>query len=117
MNERLMDFLWRSEVARLPEEKRHLYQFIVDEEDLLAEKAVTVEEFQSLLINKSPVALAANRFGLSYDCIVSTLMEIEAELDKKIRIRCKKVKWIDFTGHSIENTSIKSDKHLFLFIN
>ena len=39
MNDKLMEFLLRSEVSKLSDEKRQVYQFIVTEEDLLAEKA------------------------------------------------------------------------------
>lgn len=117
MNERLMDFLWRSEVARLPEEKRNLYQFIVKEEDLLVEEAVTVEEFRSLIIKKSPVDLAVDHFQLPYTSIVKTLMEVEAELDERISVRCNGVKWIDFTDKAFKNTSNDGSKQLFLFIN
>ena len=43
MNERLMESLLRSEVKKLSEEKRSLYQFIIEIEDSLAESADTVE--------------------------------------------------------------------------
>lgn len=117
VNERLGDFLWRSEVARLPEERRRFYKFIVEKEDLLAEAAMNVEEFQSLIIKKSPVDLAVDHFHLPYDDIVDMLMEIEEELDQKINNRCKRMKWIDFTDRSPKSTSNNKEKQLFLFIN
>ncbi|ANU23504.1 hypothetical protein [Planococcus donghaensis] len=117
MNERIMEFLWRSEVAKLPEEKKRLYRFIVEQEDMLAEKAVTVEDFYSLLIKQSPVDLAVAQFRLPYNRIVKLMLEIEVELEQKISKRYKTVKWIDFTNHSIESTNSGENKLLFLFVN
>lgn len=117
MNERLMDFLWRSEVSRLPDEKRRLYQFIVEKEDSMAEDAVTVEEFRNLLMNHSPVDLAVIHFRLPYNSIVKLLMEIEVELERKISARSNKVKWIYFTNHTLKTSRSKENKLLFLFVN
>ncbi|WP_033541157.1 hypothetical protein [Planococcus sp. CAU13] len=117
VNERLMDFLWRSEVARLPEERRSFYRFIVEKEDLLAEAAMNVEEFRSLIIKESPVDLAVEHFNLPYDDIVNLLMEIEEELGQKVDIRFNRVKWIDFTDHFPINTRNNKEKQLFLFIH
>lgn len=117
MNEQLMEFLRRSEVAKLPKEKRRIYQFIVEKEDSLAEEAVTVEEFKNLIVKSSPIDSAVAHFHLPYETIVNLLMEIEAELDKKIYIRSKQVKWIDFTNHSLIKTGNSRNEKLFLFIN
>lgn len=115
MNERLMDFLWRSEVARLPESKKRVYEFMIEAEDALAEEAVSADEFCQLLLENSPVHLAMNYFGLPYEVIVNTLMETEEELHHKINHRLKKVMWIDFTDFSKAKTSDNSKPQLFLF--
>lgn len=117
MNERLMEFLWKSEVSRLSAEKKRLYQFIVEKEDNLAEGAVTVEDFYERLMTQSPVELAVAHFKLPYNKIVKSLMEIEMELAHKISVRSNNVKWIDFTNHTIEINRTDKKKLLFLFVN
>ncbi|HSP22073.1 MAG TPA: hypothetical protein VLQ20_07060 [Planococcus sp. (in: firmicutes)] len=117
MNERLVEFLRKSEVSRLPDEKRKLYEFIIEAEDALAEKAATVDEFFSLALTNSPINAAMNRFHLPYDQVVSLLMDIEEELNIKIKRRSEKVKWIDFSEKYNRNTDGDRKKHLFLFIH
>lgn len=117
MNERLMDFLLKSEIARLPEEKRKLYQFVTEAEDSLAEKAGTVDEFYSLVLADSPVNAAMNYFQWSYDKVVAMLMAVEGELDQKIRQRSKRVKWIEFGAEQNPKGMDEGNKRLFLFIN
>jgi hypothetical protein len=117
MNNGLMEFLLRSEVAKLPEEKKRLYKFIVDTEDSLAEKADTVDEFQRLLLKHSPFDQAVRHFNLPYKKIVHLMEDIEAELNRKISIRYKKVEWIDYTDHFPQTTIGDSRRRVFLFIN
>ena len=117
MNERLMDFLLKSEIARLPEEKRKLYQFVTEAEDSLAEKATTVDEFYSLVLADSPVNAAMNYFQWPYDKVVATLMAVEEELDWKIKQRTKRVKWIEFKAERDSKAIDEGNKQLFLFIN
>lgn len=117
MNERLLDFLRRSEVSRLPEEKRKLYEFITAAEDALAEKATTADEFFSLVLTESPINLAMKHFKLPYDQVVSLLTDIEDELHVKIKQRSEKVQWIDFSEKYNQNTDGERKNHVFLFIN
>lgn len=117
MNERLLDFLRKSEVNRLSEEKRKLYNFITEAEDALAEKAATVDEFFSLVLADSPINLAMNHFQLPYDQVVSLLADIEEELNVKIKRRSEKVKWIDFSEKHNPETGSERKNRLFLFIN
>ncbi|MFJ7971657.1 hypothetical protein [Psychrobacillus sp. NPDC096389] len=113
LNERLMEFLLRSEVAKLPDDKREFYQFIVNTEDRLAEKAGTVDEFCQLLLKHSPFHLAVSRFNLPYDQVVKWMEEIDGELHEKIQARCQKVEWIDYTNHFPQ----VEGKRVFLFMN
>ena len=113
MNERLMEFLLRSEVAKLPDDKREFYQYIVNTEDRLAEKAETVDEFCQLLFKHSPFDMAVSRFNLPYDKVVRWMQEIDAELHEKIEVRCQKVKWIDYTNYFPQ----AKNKRIFLFMN
>lgn len=117
MNERLMDFLLKSEIARLPEEKRKLYQFVTEAEDSLAEKAATVDEFYNLVLGDSPVNSAMNYFQWSYDKVVAMLMDVEEELDHRIKQRSNRVKWIEFKGKRDSQTVDEESNKLFLFIN
>lgn len=117
MNERLMDFLMKSELARLPEEKRKLYQFVTEAEDSLAEQAASVDEFYSLVLADSPVNAAMNYFQWSYDQVVEVLMDVEEELDRRIKQRSNRVKWIEFKHHHKPGTLDDGSKKLFLFIN
>lgn len=113
MNARIVEFLFRSEVAKLSDDKREFYQFIVNIEDNLAEKAEDAEEFYQLLLKYSPVNLAASRFNLSYDKVVQRIEAIDAELHEKIEARCQRVEWIDYTN----NFPLAEGKRVFLFMN
>lgn len=117
MNERLVEFLWKSEVSRLTDEKRKLYEFIIEAEDTLAEKAATVDEFFRLALVDSPINAAMNHFQLPYNQVVSLLMDIEEELNIKIERRSKKVKWIDFSEKYNPDIAGERKNYLFLFIH
>ncbi len=117
MNERLLDFLRKSEVNRLPEEKRKLYQFIIEAEDALAEKAATVDEFFNFVLADSPINMAATHFQMPYDRVVKMLSKIEDELHVKIEHRSRQVKWIDFSEKQNSNKAGEYPTQLFLFIN
>lgn len=117
MNERVLDFLRKSEVSRLPEEKRKLYEFITAAEDALAEQAATADEFFSLVLTESPITSAMNHFRLPYDKVVSLLTEIEEELHVKIKQRSEKVQWIDYSDKCNSATEGERKNQLFLFIN
>ena len=117
MSERLIDFLWKSEVARLPLEKRKLYEFVIKAEDALAEKAETADEFCKLLLADSPVNAAMSHFQWPYEKVVFTIMKTEEELHQKVELRLKKVKWIDYSSSINSKPSNNNGEYLFLFIN
>lgn len=117
MNERLLDFLRKSEMKKLAEEKRKLYEFITDAEDILATKAATADEFLSMVLEESPINAAASRFNLPYDQVVSKLADIEEELHVKIQQRSEKVKWIDFSDKVHPGEADGRETRLFLFMN
>ena len=116
MNERLMEFLLRDEVSRLTGMKRQVYEFIVYEEDYLASKAETVDQFMRLLVKHSPPRLAARHFNMTYGEIIRFMCEIEEELNARLEERCKKVKWMDFTEKG-QRTFDDHHKKLYLFVN
>ena len=117
MNDRLMEFLLRSEVAKLPQEKKRLYQFIVNAEDSLAQQADTADEFRRFLVKHSPYDLATHHFKLPYKKIAQLMDDIEVELNEKIETRYKKVKWIDYTDQFTGLAVGDNRKQVFLFIS
>jgi len=117
MNERLIEFLLRSEVANLPEEKKQLYKFIVDAEDSLVDKAETADEFHQLLLKHSPFEQAVRHFNLPFKEIVYLMDEIESELNRKVNRRSEKVEWIDYTGHFPRLARGDNRRSVYLFIN
>ena len=116
MNDRLMASLLRSEVRKLSEEKRSLYQFVIEIEDSLAESAETADHFLSLLVEYSPYELASHHFDLPIKKVARLMGDIEVELTEKIETRCGKMKWIDYTNHLQKMVEESRDKQLFLFI-
>ena len=117
MNDRLIEFLLRDEVSKLADEKRQVYQFIVKEEDQLAEKAETPDQLLQLLIKHSPHRLAARHFNLPYKEVTRFMQEIEAELHERIQTRCKKVNWIDYSDKVKQSNAGDCKKYVFLFVN
>lgn len=117
MNERLMEFLLRSEVEKLSQEKKKLYKFIIKHEDLLAQQAETADQFRHLLVVHSPYSLASRYFELPVEKVMQTMNNIEAELNERIEQRCSKVEWIDYTDHFIQNAGTSDDKRVYLFVN
>ncbi len=117
MNEKLNDFLLRSEVGKLTDEKRRLYEFIVNEEDQLAQKANTANHFLQLLEVYSPYEHAAHHFNLPYEKVFHFMNRIEEELSGKIEKRYKKMMWVDYTDYRKHQYTGSSKKFVFLFVN
>lgn len=117
MNDRLIKSLLRSEVRKPSEEKRSLYQFVIEIEDCLAQSADTVDHFLSLLVEYSPYELAGRHFDLPIQKVVHLVTAIEVELTEKIETRCGKMKWVDYTDHLLQTAEEGGSKQLFLFIN
>ena len=116
MNDGMIAYLLKSEVAKLGEEQRQLYRFITELEDALAEQADTVEEFRRLLVLHSPFEQAAYRFNRSLKEIATMMQQIEAELGDKIEARRERAKWLDYTDRFAGEAG-QEDKQLFLFIS
>ncbi|ALS75732.1 hypothetical protein AUC31_11225 [Planococcus rifietoensis] len=116
MNDGMIAYLLKSEVAKLGEEQRQLYRFIIELEDALAEQADTVEEFRRLLVLHSPFEQAAYCFNRSLKEIATMMQQIEAELGDKIEARRERAKWLDYTDRFAGEAG-QEDKQLFLFIS
>ncbi|WP_318615705.1 hypothetical protein [Sporosarcina sp. YIM B06819] len=117
MNERLMASLLRSEVKNLSEERRNLYQFVIEIEDFLVQSADTPDHFLNILVEYSPYELAGRHFDLPINKVVRLINTIEIELTEKVEIRCKRLKWIDYTDHLQQKANEGGKKQLFLLIN
>ena len=117
MNDRFMEFLLRSEVDKLPQEKKQLYQFIINAEDCLAQEADTADEFHRLMGKHSPYNLASRHFKMSFKKIALVMNDIEAELNEKIESRYKNAEWIDYTDQFTGLAEGHNRKQVFLFIN
>lgn len=117
MSEHLLEILTRNIVSSLSTERRQLYQFIVHLEDELAQQADTSDHFLSLLVKHAPHEQAAKRFNLPYGEVIKLMQEVENEIDEKLQLKIKKVKWIDCTeiiAKKREKTSRKTSLYLFV---
>ncbi|MFT8323086.1 MAG: hypothetical protein ABF649_19640 [Bacillus sp. (in: firmicutes)] len=99
INPILMEFLLRSAINKLPDQKREIYQFIERNEDRLEEMAGSEEQFIQLMDENPPFQAAANHFSLDVDTIKKMADEIQAEIDVIIKERCSRLKWIDCTDY------------------
>ena len=117
MNEQLAGVLLKGLIAALPEEKRVLYEFIVQIEDTLAQQAETSGHFLSLLVKHAPYKQAAMHFGCSYEEINRKMKEIESELDEQLHIKINRTKWLDCTNAVIKKKEAEQKRSsLYLFI-
>ena len=117
MNERLLEFLLKSEVEKLSEEKKSLYKFIVENEDLLAQQADTVNQFHQLLVHQSPYKLASRYFNIPYSIVFQLMNEIETELNINVEKRYEQSKWIDMTDRFSHRSIGAGERKVFLFIS
>lgn len=117
MNDQLMELLLKSEVKQLPEDKKRLYQFIIDIEDSLVEKSNTADEYLQLLTAHSPYAIASRHFNIPFSTIAKLMNDIEEELSERIEERCKKIRWIDYTEQLIGASDENNRRQIFLFMN
>ncbi|WP_034301954.1 hypothetical protein [Bacillus cihuensis] len=116
MNEILMEFLLRDIVSHLPDEKREIYQYIVNEEDQLAQQAENAEHLLQLFVKHAPHRTAAKHFRLEYGQMIKLMHEIEREINEKLEERCAKVKWIDMTDKIKHLNSLKHPVFTYLLI-
>lgn len=112
-----MELLLKSEVKKLPEDKKLLYQFIIDIEDSLVEKSNTADEYLRLFKEHSPYAMASRHFNIPVSTIAKLMNDIEEELRERIEERCNKLQWIDYTDQFIGASSENNRRLVFLFMN
>ncbi|KGR75211.1 hypothetical protein [Ureibacillus sinduriensis] len=117
MNEQILELLLKSEVKKLPDDKRQLYQFIIDIEDSLVEKSNSVDEYLRVFKAHSPYAIASRYFNMPFNTVAELMNEIEDELAERIEERCEKLKWLDYTDQFIEASCENNRRQVFLFMN
>ncbi|MDX1770567.1 MAG: hypothetical protein R3328_03445 [Planococcaceae bacterium] len=117
LNGRLIELFLKSEVEKLSEENKRLYKFIVKNEDLLAQRAETADQFRKLLVEKSPYILASRYFDIPFAQVFLQMSEIENELNIRVEKRCQQAKWIDMTDRMFKNSIGESHKKMFFFIS
>ncbi|TFD99662.1 hypothetical protein [Jeotgalibacillus sp. R-1-5s-1] len=117
MNTHLMEILAREVIRSLPEEKRALYQYVVELEDELAANCETADEFLQKLVEQAPHQKAAQHFNLSFGEVIRRMRVIESDIDFQLRRKLENVKWQDRTP-AMKQLYGESDQHkkqYFLF--
>lgn len=97
MNSHLMEIISREIVKSLPPKQKEIYEFVVQLEDELAQKASTSEEFMALLVKHSPHRQAAEHFNLSFGQLIMTMHEIEDIINRKLENKLRNVTWVELT--------------------
>ncbi len=96
-NEKWMEILERNFVNTLPPFKKAVYQYIVDKEESLAQKADSKTQFLSLLKEQLPHQEAATHFKMTLTEVISLMHETEDEISEVLESKAKKYQWIDCT--------------------
>lgn len=118
MNEHLMNIFTCEIIARLPRTKRNVYEYIESMEDQLASQCETKEQFLTLLAEKSPYQLAADRFHMSLQEMYELMKEIEDEINSRLDLKIEKHRWIDYTYKVLKNhDGSNQNKKFFLFVS
>ena len=117
MNPILIEFLHRSAVSKLANDKREIYQFIENKENQLEDISVNEKQFMQLMIEQSPYKAAAEYFSLDISSIKAVMDEAQAEVDRMINERCKHIRWIDCTDMMRKKRGRKDKQWSFLFVS
>lgn len=116
MNPILIEFLHRSAVSKLSDQKREIYQFIESKENQLEEIAFDEKQFIQLMSERSPYKAAADHFLLDISSIKDVMDEAQAEIDRTINERFNRIKWIDCTDMMRNRRGKKDNQWSFIFI-
>lgn len=117
VNPILMEFFHRSAVSNLPQKTKEVFQFIEEKEEQLERASVTEEQFLTLLIANSPFKEAEKQFSLDISTIKKMVDEAQAEIERVIKIKCERMRWLDVTNRLSTNRTNKNDlQRIFLFV-
>ncbi|MCM3584906.1 hypothetical protein M3182_03995 [Mesobacillus maritimus] len=110
----LIEFLHRSAISNLPDQKREIYQFIVKMENQLEEISLNETQFMSYMIDNSPFKAAAEYFSVDIFFIKKVMDEAQAEIDRIMNKRCNRLKWVDCTDRMKSQHGEKQWSFLFI---
>ncbi|MGM7702098.1 hypothetical protein ACSVDE_10260 [Pseudalkalibacillus sp. Hm43] len=108
MNDYLSEMLIREIVKSLPEQKRKVYEYIVDKEEYLAQQSVTSAEFIDKLQMHSPYRQAAKHFRQPIREIDRLMKDIEKTIDAELHIKLNELQWLDCTDLVSKNSERKA---------
>lgn len=111
----LLDIFHRNAVSKLPDQKREIYQFIVDMEHHLEDIAVDEKQFLQLMIERSPFKVAAAHFSLEIPYVKLVMDEAQKEINGMVDERCNRMEWIDCTDMIRHKKNYKENQWLFVF--
>ena len=117
INPILIEFLHRSAVSKLSDQKREIYQFIESKENQLEEISLNEKQFIQLMSERSPYKAAADHFSLDISSIKDVMDEAQAEIDRTINERCNRIKWIDCTDMMRNKQGRKDNQWSFIFVS
>ena len=80
INPILFEFLHRSAVLKLSDQKRKIYQFIESKENQLEEISLNEKQFIQLMSERSPYKAAADHFSLDISSIKDVMDEAQLKL-------------------------------------
>lgn len=117
MNPILLEFLHRSAVSKLADDKREIYQFIESKENQLEDISVNEQQFMQLMVEQFPYKAAAEHFSLDLSMVKAVMDEAQAEINRMIDERCKHIRWIDCTDKIRKKRGRKEKQWSFLFVS
>ncbi|WP_152681105.1 hypothetical protein [Neobacillus vireti] len=117
INPILMEFLHRSAVAKLPNQIREVYQFIESKENQLEEISFNETQFIHLMNERSPYKAAADHFSINISSIKDIMDDAQAKIDRVIKDRCDRIKWIDYTDTIRSKQGNKNNQWCFIFVS
>ncbi|WP_251528116.1 hypothetical protein [Metabacillus litoralis] len=117
INPIIIEFLHRSAVSKLSDQKREIYQFIESKENQLEEISFNEKQFIQLMSERSPYKAAATHFSLDILSIKDVMDKAQAEIDWTINERCSRIKWIDCTDMMRNKQGRKDNQWSFIFVS
>ncbi|WP_436371453.1 hypothetical protein [Cytobacillus sp. BC1816] len=117
MNSHLMEIFSREIVKSLPPKQKEIYEYVVDLEEELAQKASTSEEFMALLVKHSPHRQAAEHFNLSFGQLMMIMHEIEDIISRELENKLNQVTWVEITDSVRARKKGNKVKYFYFSLN
>lgn len=116
MNDHIIEVLIKNIISSLPDDKRQLYEYIIQLEDQVAQNAETSDQFMTALVKCSPHRQAAKQFNCTFSEIITRMREIEYEIDEKLKYKMKNKKWVHCTDIVRRTTTVPPTAHYYLLM-